>query len=91
MDLAGLVVSLFGIAWLAFALWLAVRLFNRREVWARRTALVMLVATALYILVFLAIFMDEIVWHSNWFSRNLPGWFGPVIRTLYPFSRIFGD
>ena len=39
----------------------------------------------LYLLPLLAIFVDECVLHTMWFSGHLPGWIGPVFRTLYPF------
>jgi hypothetical protein len=38
---------LFGIALLAFSVWLAVRLVNRRERWVKRTAISLLVGCVL--------------------------------------------
>ncbi len=60
-DLLELAVALFGVAWVAFGLWLAVRLFNRRERWARNTAWGMGTITAFYVMLFLLVLGDELV------------------------------
>ena len=49
------------------------------------------VALLVYLLPFLVLTVDEVVLHTNWFSKHLPAWAGDVMRALYPFHRIFGD
>jgi hypothetical protein len=39
-----LVIAIFGVAFAAFGIWLGVRIFNRRERWAKRTAVGIVVA-----------------------------------------------
>ncbi len=51
----------------------------------------MSVALLIYLLPFIVLTMDEVILHTNWFSKHLPAWCGDVMRGLYPFSRIFGD
>ncbi|MBS0265803.1 MAG: hypothetical protein JSS02_27980 [Planctomycetes bacterium] len=81
----------FAVFSVAFALWLLVKIVNRREWWAKRTALVLALALVLYSLPFIALTVDEVVLHTNWFSKHLPAWVGDVMRTVYPFSALFGD
>jgi hypothetical protein len=42
--------AIFGVAFAAFCVWLAVRILNRRERWAKRTAVMLVVAPTLYVL-----------------------------------------
>lgn len=42
--------AIFGIAFAAFCVWLGVRIVNRRERWAKRTAVMLLVLPTLYVL-----------------------------------------
>ena len=51
----------------------------------------MFVALLIYLLPFIALTVDEVVLHTNWFSKDLPPWFGDVMRALYPFSVVFAD
>jgi len=48
-------------------------------------------AFVIYLLPFIALTIDEVVLHTNWFSKHLPAWAGEVMRAAYPFHRIFSD
>ena len=51
----------------------------------------MFVALLIYLLPFIVITVDEVVLHTNYFSKHLPGWVGDVVRAVYPFYTVFGD
>jgi hypothetical protein len=59
-----LALSIFGVAFVAFFVWLTVRTINRRERWAKRTLAVVAGVPALYVLSF-----GPACW---WFSTPLP-------------------
>jgi len=44
------VLAIFGVTFAAFCVWLVVRVINRRERWAKRTAVILVVAPTLYVL-----------------------------------------
>lgn len=46
-------------------------------------------AVALYFLPFIVITIDEKLLKTFWFSHHLPAWAGDVLRTIYPFYRLF--
>ena len=64
---------------------------GKRATLARSLLWWMFVALLIYFLPFIALTVDEVVLHTNWFSKYLPAWFGDVMRAVYPFSRIFAD
>ena len=45
----------------------------------------LVVALCLYPLPLAAVYMDEAVLKTFWFSHHLPHWVGDVLRTMYPF------
>ena len=51
----------------------------------------MFVALLIYLLPFILITVDEVVLHTNYFSKHLPAGAGDVMRAVYPFSSIFAD
>lgn len=52
IEKMAIAVSIFGVSFAAFCVWLVVRIANRRERWAKRTAFAVLLATALYVISF---------------------------------------
>jgi high-affinity Fe2+/Pb2+ permease len=41
--------AIFGVAFAAFCVWLSVRIFNRREQWATRTAILLIYSLVMYV------------------------------------------
>ena len=46
------IINAIGTAFAGFCMWLAVRIFNRREKWAKRTAMALVTVPVLYVLSF---------------------------------------
>jgi hypothetical protein len=73
-------IAVLGTAFAAFVVWLAVRIVNRRERWAKRTALLLVIVPTLYVLS-----IGPFVWLAT--RRYLPDmavgaagfFYGPVI------------
>jgi hypothetical protein len=71
-----LAVSIFGVAFAAFCVWLTVRIYNRRERWATRTAAALVVLLVLY-----PLSAGPFTWLV--FHGWLPDWAMPVVHGLY--------
>jgi hypothetical protein len=63
--------SIFGVAFSAFCVWLAVRIVNRRERWAKWTAATVLVALVMYLTSFglLIKLPESIITRIAWFYQ----------------------
>lgn len=73
--------SIAGIAFAAFCIWLGVRVYNRRERWAKRTAVGIIIASPLF---YVASF-GPACWIASRSTR-------PEISIIYlPIGSLFGD
>ena len=84
--------SVLSIAFAAFCIWLAMRIFNRREPWAKRTAVGIAVTLALYVLG-----IRPACWttsHLNWGAETVSVVYRPLVRNevaskvLNPYSKV---
>ena len=41
------------------------------------------ICLGIYLLPFVAVLLDEMVFKSRWFSSHLPDWFGKLFRAMY--------
>jgi hypothetical protein len=70
------IIATLSVACAAFAVWLTVRVINRRERWAKRTAAAMVAAPALYFLSW-----GPAIWLYHKLGR--PRWFENVVGPVY--------
>ena len=50
----------------------------------------MVVIPILYLLPFVAVFLDEVVFGTHFFASNMPGWFEDVFEIVYwPILELF--
>ena len=79
-----IIVPVAGVAFAAFAVWLAVRVVNRRERWAKRTATVLVVFLALYPLsIGPAEWMRRNGWLTPWIVEALTWFYSPLGQAYY--------
>jgi hypothetical protein len=82
MEAIGMIVAVVGAAYVALVLWLAVRIFNRRERWAKWTAAAVIGLPGLYVFSF-----GPACWiASRTQGATLPGVYQPVLDALLIFE-----
>lgn len=78
-------------AFAAFCVWLTVRIVNRRERWAKRTAIAMILVLAAYpISIGPVIWFSHNGWFPNWAARPLAYLYFPLdyLETVPPLGQI---
>lgn len=76
-----IVLAVLGVSFVAFAIWLTVRIFNRRERWAKRTAVgVPLLMSVMYPIIYVLL-MDPI-WTIPYFGADWERY--PIYRLHAP-------
>ena len=68
--------AILGVAFAAFCVWLTLRIVNRREKWAKRTGVVLIVILFGYPLSY-----GPLIWLDN--QHLVPEWTAPILFRLY--------
>ena len=79
-DPSGQLLLYFGLISFAIFIWLGVRIINRRERWAKRTAVTLTVLLSLYVLSFGPACWWFSDWSSGYYHRMPPSIYWPIGR-----------
>jgi predicted permease len=80
LEFDRMILTIFGIAVAAFCVWLGLRIYNRREKWAKRTAIVIVLMLAYPLSIGPACWLDSRGWLPAWALTGCRVFYAPVFR-----------